>query len=537
MTVSFLVDSSQRSAGDFVIQTRSAAVGGAASDAGIAVDNPATGEVIGYVPDTPADQVAAAVSQARQAQPGWARLGARTRAELFTRSRRWLLAHRQEITDSIVAENGKAEEDAIVEVVYCVSAFAYWAKHAKALLEDTKVRSLSPFVLARTMYTRRAPLGVVGVIGPWNNPLINSFGDAIPALAAGNAVVLKPSECTPLTALLMQKMARECGWPDGAFQVVTGGGETGRALVDEVDFVMFTGSTRTGRAVAARAGQRLIPCSLELGGKDALIVLSDASVERAVNVALHGALFNGGQTCTSVERVYVEAPVYEAFVVRLRERFAEVTLGRSAGLGSADVGAMTFPPQLEIVEDHVRDAVSRGARVLAGGQRAPGPGRFFEPTLLVDVDHSMKCMREETFSPTLPVMKVADAEEAVRLANDSEYGLQAAVIGKNTARARKLAARLEAGCVTINDAQTNYMALGLPMGGWKGSGLGVRHGPDGIRKYTKLQAISVNRFPMRRDMHMIPFDPASYRFLLRLVTAMYGRRLRPGNRQPAPAPR
>jgi acyl-CoA reductase-like NAD-dependent aldehyde dehydrogenase len=513
-----------------VTQTPTLSTGAAASDTDIAVDNPATGEVIGHVADTPAEGVAAAVSRARQAQPGWAGLGARTRAQLFTRSRHWLLAHRQEVVDSIVAENGKAEEDALVEIVYCVSAFAYWAKHAPDLLADAKVRSLSPFVLGRSMFTRRVPLGVVGVIGPWNNPLINSFGDAIPALAAGNSVVLKPSEYTPLTALVMEKMARECGWPDDVFQVVTGSGAAGQALVDEVDFVMFTGSTRTGRAVAARAGQRLIPCSLELGGKDALVVLADASVERAVNVTLHGALFNGGQMCTAVERVYVEAPLYDAFIARLRERFEEVTLGRSEGLGSTDVGAMTFPPQLDIVEDHVKDAVSRGARVLVGGQRATGPGRFFEPTLLVDVDHTMKCMREETFGPTLPVMKVADADDAVRLANDSEYGLQATVIGKNMTRARDVAARLEAGCVTVNDAQTNYMALGMPMGGWKTSGLGARHGAEGIRKYTKLQAVSVNRFPMRRDLHMLPYDPASYHFITRLVAAMYGKRLRPGAR-------
>lgn len=497
---------------------------GASPDAGITVDNPATGEVIGRVAAASAEQVAAAVSRARLAQPGWARLSARTRAQLFTRARHWMLTHRQEIADSIVAENGKAEEDAVVEIVYCVSAFAYWARHAPRLLAETKVRSLSPFVLGRGMYTRRAPLGVVGIIGPWNNPLINSFGDAIPALAAGNAVVLKPSEYTPLTALLMATMTRECGWPEHVFQVVTGAGATGRALVDTADFVMFTGSTKTGRAIAARAGERLIPCSLELGGKDALIVLADADIERAVNVALHGALVNGGQMCTSVERVYVEAPVYDRFVARLRERFEEVTVGRSAGLGSADVGAMTVPSQLTVVEDHVKDAVSRGARLLAGGNAVRGPGRFFEPTLLVDVDHTMMCMRNETFGPTLPVMKVADAEEAGRLANDSLYGLQASIISSDMARARRLAQQLEVGCVTINDVQTNYMAFGLPMGGWKGSGLGVRHGAEGIRKYTKLQAVSVNRFPMRRDLHMLPFSPSSYRFVLRMVTAVYGKR-------------
>lgn len=506
-------------------QTRSLTPDGAWADGHIAVDNPATGAVVGHVADASAQEVAQAVARARQAQPGWDELSARSRAELFTRGRRWLLTHRQEIIDSIVAENGKTEEDAIVEIVYCVSAFAYWAKRARHHLADTKIRSLSPFVLGRSMYTRRVPLGVVGVIGPWNNPLINSFGDAIPALAAGNAVVLKPSEYTPLTALLMGKMTRECGWPKDVFQVVTGAGATGQALVDAADFVMFTGSTKTGRAVAARASERLVPCSLELGGKDALIVLADASLERAVNVTLHGALCNGGQMCTSVERVYVEEPVYEAFVARLRQRFEEVTSGKPAGLGSTDVGAMTFPPQMSIVEDHVKDAVSRGARVLVGGHAAPGPGRFFEPTLLVDVDHTMTCMREETFGPTLPVMRVASAEEAVRLVNDSTYGLQASIISSNMKRARHLAERLEAGCVTINDAQTNYMAFGLPMGGWKESGLGVRHGAEGIRKYTRLQAVSVNRFPTRRDLHMIPFDPSAYRSILRLVDLMYGNRL------------
>ncbi|MDO0929559.1 succinic semialdehyde dehydrogenase [Streptomyces sp. TG1A-8] len=497
---------------------------GTPAGARIAVDNPATGAVVGHVPDATAQEVAQAIGRARQAQPGWAELDVRSRADFFARARRWLLSHRQEITDCIVEENGKAQEDAIAEIVYCASAFAYWARQAQRLLAQTKIRSSSPFVLGRSMYTRRVPLGVVGVIGPWNNPLLNTFGDVIPALAAGNAVVLKPSEHTPLTALLMERMARECGWPGNVFQVVTGAGATGQALVDTADFVMFTGSTKTGRLVAARAGERLIPCSLELGGKDALIVLADAPLERAVSVTIQGALSNGGQMCTSVERVYVEEPVYDAYVDLLRERFQQVTSGKPAGLGSVDVGAVTFPPQLSTVEDHVNDAVSKGARILAGGHTTPGPGRFFEPTLLVDVDHTMKCMREETFGPTLPVMKVADVEEAVRLVNDSSYGLQASIIGSNIKHARRLAERLEAGCVTINDAQTNYMALGLPMGGWKNSGLGVRHGAEGIRKYTKLQAISANRFPLRRDMHMIPYNPSAYRFILRLVDVMYGTR-------------
>jgi acyl-CoA reductase-like NAD-dependent aldehyde dehydrogenase len=494
-----------------------------AAVAAIAVDNPATGAPITDVPTTSPDGVRAAVAAARKAQPRWQALGFRRRRALFHTSQQWFLDNRQRVLDSIVAENGKAEEEAVVEFIYCVSAFSFWSRRAKGFLKDRSVRSASPFVFGRGMHTRRAPLGVIGVIGPWNNPLINSFGDAIPALAAGNAVVLKPSEQTPLTALLMLEMARDCGYPDDVFQVVTGAAATGEALIDEVDFVMFTGSTRTGRRVAARAAERLIPSSLELGGKDALIVLADAPLERAVNVAVHGALFNGGQTCTSVERVYVEAGIYDRFLTAVAQRVGEIRAGVPAGLGSVDVGAMTFPPQLDIVDDHVRDAVARGARVLAGGKRGEGPGRFYEPTLLVDVDHSMKCMREETFGPTLPIMKVRDAEEAVRLVNDSEYGLQASIITGDAHRGRRLAARLEAGAVTVNDAQSNYLALGLPMGGWKNSGLGVRHGAEGIRKYTKLQSISVNSHPTRRDPHMMPFEPSSYRLILKLVAFLYGR--------------
>jgi acyl-CoA reductase-like NAD-dependent aldehyde dehydrogenase len=437
-----------------------------------------------------------------------------------------MLDHQAEILASIVAENGKSEEDAVVELAYCVTAFAYWARTAERHLRRHRVRTFSPFVAGRSMYTRREPVGVVGVIGPWNNPLINSYGDAIPALAAGNAVLLKPSEHTPLTALLMQTMAAECGWPEDVFQVVTGARATGEALVDEVDFVMFTGSTRTGRAVAARAAARLVPCSLELGGKDALIVLADAPLERAVNVAVHGALFNAGQVCTSVERVYVESGLYDQFVALAAARIGELRTGASHGLGSTDIGAITFPGQLDVIEEHLRDAQARGARIVSGGVVTRAPGRFVEPTLLVDVDHTMRCMREETFGPTLPVMKVANAEQAVALANDSEYGLQATIVTRDIRRARRLAAQLRVGVVTINDSQANYMALGLPMGGWKNSGLGVRHGAEGIRKYTRLQAVTVNAHPMRRDPHMMPFRPAGYRLMIRVLKALYTPRTR-----------
>jgi acyl-CoA reductase-like NAD-dependent aldehyde dehydrogenase len=485
--------------------------------------DPATGKQLAEVPVTDPAEVHAAVKAARAAQPAWRALGFRGRRAVFATSRRWLLDNRDRVIDTVVSETGKAREEAVIEFVYMVTAMSYWARTAPAHLRTRRVRSLSPFVLGRTMYTRREPVGVVGVIGPWNNPLINSFGDAIPALAAGNAVILKPSEETPLTGLLMREMIRDCGYPPGVFQVIPGAGATGRALADEADFVMFTGSTATGRKVAARAAERLVPSSLELGGKDALLVLADAPLDRAVNVAVHGAFFNAGQTCTSIERVYVEEPLYEEFVARVRELTEQLTVGRPGGLGTADIGAITYPAQLDVINDHVKDAVAQGARVLTGGRPLDGPGRFYPPTVLVDVDHSMRCMREETFGPTLPIMKVRDAEEAVRLINDSEYGLQANIVTRDTRRARGIAARLKVGAVTVNDTQANYLALGLPMGGWGQSGLGVRHGAEGIRKYTKTQSVMVNKHPLRRDVHMMPFRASGYGFVLRLVDVLNGR--------------
>ena len=491
----------------------------------IEVENPATGEIVGRVPELGADEVAAAVERGRAAQPAWEALGARGHARLLRRCRRWLVENGQRVLDRIVAENGKPHDDAMVELAYCITGFSFWTSRGPRYLADRRVRARSPFVLGRRLVARHVPVGVVGVIGPWNNPLLNSFGDAVPALAAGNAVVLKPSEHTPLSALLMAEMWRECGLPEHVYQVVTGRGATGQALVDLVDFVMFTGSTRTGRAVAQRAAASLTPFALELGGKDPLIVLEGADLERAANVALYGALHNGGQTCISIERAYVEAPIHDEFVARMTERFRRLRQGTSSGFGEVDVGAMTWAPQVDVVEAHVDDAIRHGARAVVGGhaRRELGGGRFFEPTLLVDVDQSMRCMRDETFGPTLPVMRVRDAEEAVRLANDSAYGLQAAVFARTRAEGERIARRLQAGVVTVNDALINYFALELPMGGWKSSGVGVRHSAEGILKYTRSQAVLSTWLPLRRELHMMPFDRRSYERMRLLLRVLYGR--------------
>jgi acyl-CoA reductase-like NAD-dependent aldehyde dehydrogenase len=490
----------------------------------IEVKNPATGEVIGSVPAVPVDEVGALVARARAAQPGWEALGFDGRAKVLRRAQKWLLDNGDRVARTIVSENGKAYEDALLaEVGYAAGAFGFWAKKAPKYLADEKIRSSSPFVLGRKLVVRYAPVGVVAVIGPWNYPLTNSFGDCIPALAAGNSCVLKPASLTPLTSLLMAEGLRECGLPEHVFTVAPGGGAVGQELIDHVDFVMFTGSTEVGKKVMERAAKTLTPVGLELGGKDPMIVLEDANLERAANAAVHYSMQNGGQTCISVERVYVEEPVYGEFVDKVEQKVRALRKGVPGGPGQVDVGAVTSPPQVDLIDQHVRDAVAKGARVLVGGKRGDGPGDFYEPTLLVDVDHSMECMTEETFGPTLPVMKVRDAEEAVRLANDSRYGLQGSIWTKDAANGERLARMLEVGVATVNDAQVNYLALELPMGGWKASGLGARHGEYGIRKYTKQQALLVTRFAPKRDLHMLPYKAGTTRFIARLQKLIYGR--------------
>ncbi|HEV3056328.1 MAG TPA: succinic semialdehyde dehydrogenase [Solirubrobacteraceae bacterium] len=487
------------------------------------VRNPATGELIRTLPSLDTAAVAALVAEARAARPGWEAIGFDARGAIFRAAQKWLIANSDRVIETIIAENGKTRDDAQVEVSVSAQSFGFWAKMAPKYLADEKLWSVSPLAFGRKVVVRYSPLGVIGVIGPWNYPLVNQFLDAVPALMAGNAVVLKPSEVTPLTALLVAEMMAECGMPSGVLVVATGGRETGEALIDAVDMVMFTGSTRTGRAVMERAAKTLTPVSLELGGKDPMIVCADADVDRAANAATFYALNNSGQICISVERVYVEAPIYDEFVAKVLDNVKGLRQGPAAGPGEVEIGAITHGPQIEIVERHVEDARARGATIAAGGRRLPGAGRFYEPTVLTGVDHTMQCMTEETFGPTLPIMKVADVEQAIELANDSAYGLQASVYTKDMAKGERIARRLEAGSVTINDSQINYTVFDAPMGGWKGSGIGVRHGASGIRKYCHTQSILFTPFAPKRDVHMFPYKPWRSKLMARLVRFIYGR--------------
>ena len=489
------------------------------------VRNPATGETVASVPQNTPEEVTAAVERARIAQAEWQAIGFEGRGKILRRAQKWTTENADRIATTIVSETGKTFEDAILaEVSYAAAGFGFWAKQAPRYLADEKVSTSNPFVLGRQLVVRYAPAGVVGVIGPWNYPLTNSFGDCIPALAAGNSVVLKPASLTPLTSQLMREGLLACGLPEDVYQVVVGpGGSIGGALIDAVDVVMFTGSTEVGKQVMQRAGKTVTPVSLELGGKDPMIVLADANLERAANAAVYYSMQNGGQTCISIERVYAEAPIYDQFVAKVEEKVRALRQGASTGPGTFEVGAITSPDQGDLVEAHVADAVAKGARVVVGGERHSERGDFFEPTLLVDVDHSMRCMTEETFGPTLPVMKVADVDEAIRLANDSPFGLQSSVFTKDLDRGRQIARRIEAGVCCINDACINNVAHELPMGGWKESGLGSRHGAAGIRKYTRQQTVVATRFAPNKELHMYPYSSGKSNLIKRAIKFLYGR--------------
>jgi acyl-CoA reductase-like NAD-dependent aldehyde dehydrogenase len=494
----------------------------------IAVANPATGARVGTVPALGHEQVRALAERARAAQPAWAALGFAGRAKVLRRAQKWLLDNSDRVVETIVAETGKTHDDAMIsEVVYGAGALGFWAKQARRYLADERVRTANPLVPGRKLVVRYEPVGLVGVIGPWNYPLINSFGDCIPALAAGNAVLLKPSSLTPLTSVLLAEGMRASGLPEDVLLVATGDRRAGESVIDAVDMVMFTGSTETGKRVLARAAETLTPVSLELGGKDPMIVLADADLERAANAATYYSMQNAGQTCMSIERVYVEAPVYDDFVDRVTRKVAALRVGVPAGSGSVDVGALTTAAQVDIVSRHVEAARAAGARALTGGQVRAG-GRFYPPTVLVDVEQTMDCMREETFGPTLPIMQVSDADEAVRLANDSEYGLAASVWTRDIARGEAIARRIESGVVCVNDYQVNYVTLELPMGGWKASGLGARHGAPGIRKYCREQSLLVTRLAPKKELHFFPFRARRTRLITRVVKLAYGRGKRGG---------
>lgn len=494
----------------------------------IEVRRPADGTLIRTVPIDSPERVAEVVARVRGNQPAWEALGIDGRYRWLGRLRDWLLDHGDEVAALLKEETGKVLADAELEGPYVAGVINFYGEHGAEYLAEHAVKGRTPLTRAKRMTLAYRPYQVVGAITPWNFPVILGLEDLIAALTAGSAAVVKPSEFTPLTTMrIIDAWKHEIGGPD-VFDYVNGLGDTGGALIDGADFIQFTGSERTGKVVMRRAADTLTPVSLELGGKDPAIVLSDADLERAVNATTWGGLANAGQICMSLERVYVEEPVYDEFVARLADKVRdEVRQGDDGTRHGAEVGAMTSPNQLAIVSDHVEDARAAGARILTGGRSREGDGDWYEPTVIADADHSMKVMQEETFGPVIPVMKVQDEEEAIRLANDTSYGLSASVFSGDVKRAERIARRMEVGACNVNDALVNYFAVEVPMGGWKTSGIGYRHGAYGIQKFVRSTSIVSPKGPaMKNELTWFPYTPRRRAVLKRLFRALNARGLR-----------
>lgn len=462
----------------------------------IAVTSPMTEQPLGEIPSGTADDVAEAVRRARLAQPSWAALPVRERARILMRAHDLVFDRQAEVLDLIQLEAGKVRAHAYEEVADTAMVAAYYARTARRHLADRRRGGALP-VLTSTREVRH-PKGVVGFIAPWNYPLSMSITDAIPALMAGNACVIKPAQTTPFTALWIVDLLVEAGVPREVLQVVTGRGSTiGTPLIEQCDFVTFTGSTEVGRSVAAQAGERLIGCALELGGKNPSIVLDDADVDRAVAGSIQGCFASAGQLCISIERLFVHRDVLEEFTTKFVAAVEDLQLSAALAYGG-EMGSLQSRSQLDTVTRHVDDARRKGATVLTGGEPRPDVGPLFHaPTVLTGVDESMLVASEETFGPVVTIYPYDDVEDAVARANASAYGLNASIWTSDPARGARIARRIECGTVNVNESYAAaWASTDAPMGGFKDSGLGRRHGREGIWKYTEVQNIAVQ--------HLVP---------------------------------
>jgi succinate-semialdehyde dehydrogenase/glutarate-semialdehyde dehydrogenase len=494
--------------------------------ADIVSTNPATLEELARFRIATDIDVRAAVARARAAQPAWGALSFRNRAQYILKLQRELYDRQEEVISIISDETGKPAFEALTaEVFPACDLMSHFAANAERILRDERF-TLAVFRNKRSMISYQA-LGVVGIISPWNFPFSIPMGGIVMALAAGNTVVLKPSEYAPLVGDAIKRLFASAGIPEGVLEVVQGNGATGAALVDSaVDKIIFTGSIRTGKKIAETAAKRLLPVVLELGGKDPMIVLEDAPFERTVKGAVWGAFMNCGQVCASVERLYVTESIAERFIGAVVDEVKKLRIGAPSGC-STDVGPLTNENQLNVVADHVADAVAKGARVLTGGRRRDDlGGYFFEPTVLVDVDNSMKVMTEETFGPVLPIKIVKDEEEAITEANSTRYGLLASVWTSDNERGRRIARRIEAGSVVINDAVYTHGAAQTPWFGVKESGLGVTHGRQGLFEFVRMKHVNWDLVPMKSDWWWFPYTERWQQRFKLLMKLLYRWKLR-----------
>jgi acyl-CoA reductase-like NAD-dependent aldehyde dehydrogenase len=461
--------------------------------------NPATGETLGYFEKTPPPSLPQFVARARAAQAAWARISVRERCARLRDLRDRVMSSRSELADAVVAESGKPRVEALfADIFVAVDTAAYFAKNAERLLSPEPVPHHSTAAKAKSGKLTYEPLGVVGIISSWNYPLAIPMSQIIPAAAAGNAVICKTSDFTPHCGVLIEKLFADAGFPKDLVTIVQGGGEVGQALIDaDPDKILFTGSVATGRRVAEACAKRLIPTVLELGGKDAMLVLADADLDVAASAAVWGSYTNCGQVCLSVERLFIEQSVSDEFAARCVAKTKKLRLGPGSN-PATDVGPMIRPQHVQRMVDLVEDAVSRGARVLCGGHPRVDLGpNFFEPTVITNVDSTMKLFQEETFGPILAMQTVANSEEAITRANDSPFALSASVWTRDSSRGEAIAKRLRAGAVMINDAISYFAIAEAPHGGCAASGWGRTHGRAGLLEMVQTKYIDVDRMPRR----------------------------------------
>jgi acyl-CoA reductase-like NAD-dependent aldehyde dehydrogenase len=485
--------------------------------------NPATGQPLGDVPDQTSEQIRAAVELARRAQVGWAAQPIEVRCKRMLKFAEVVMARADELIDLLVREGGKARIEALgMEVMLVADLVRYFARHAPAILAPEPI----PLHLLkhRASYLHFVPRGVVGIIAPWNFAFSIPIGEAVMSLIAGNGVVLKPSEVTPLIALKARELYLAADLPADLFQVITGRGQAGAALIDAgIDYCVFTGSVATGRKVAAACGERLIPYTLELGGKAPAVVCADADLDRAAQAITWGGFANSGQACASVERVYAVDRVHDTLVDKIVRQTKSLRQG-DASASEVDVGAMAWDRQVDIVERLVQSAVAAGAKVECGGARASGPGLFFQPTVLTNCRQDMDVMRKEIFGPVIPIMRVADENEAVRHANDSQLGLLAYVFTRDRERGKRIAERIAAGTVMINDVLNTYACPETPWGGVKHSGIGRTHSALGLRELCETRHVNHDRFALPREIWWYPYKERTFRALLRGAKLLFGKR-------------
>ena len=486
------------------------------------IKSPVTLESIGEFDAATEDDVRLAVSRAREAQLAWATKTFAERADVLWRWVDVIVARQDDIIDLVMKETGKARNETIgMEVLAPCMQISHYAKRGAGYLKTRKRRPTGVLRFTKKLSLAYQPLGVVGLITPWNGPIALAANPLAQALMAGNAVVHKPSEVTPFSAVLLKELTDEAGFPEDLYQVVQGGGETGAALIDAgVDKVSFTGSVATGRKVGEACGRNLIPVTLELGGKDAMIVCEDADLDRAADGAVRGSFFNTGHYCCGTERVYVPESIYEPFVSKVVEQAKGLKQTESC---DGDVGAVFWDKQMDIIEAHMADAKEKGARVLLGGARDRSlSGYFFPPTVVVDVDHKMDLMRRETFGPVVAIQKVRDEEEAIALANDSEYGLSGNLWTRDLAKGERIALRLETGSVCVNDIAVTYGIAEAPFGGRKTSGVGQVNGEVGIRGYCHAHPIVVDT--AKKGQRAYPYTAQSAASLQKLIRIVFGNR-------------